>query len=581
MSESLPGARDETTAVDAAESAAVKAAAAWVGQLARTLKTCRLYDANNPTVIKFREDLASTLAYQLAEHGRMALSFSSTDVLTQEVSLYPARSRDDNLALPFYRDGIRAIAFEPGITAKEVDALLDALLRVTRHENIEDDLVTLLWEADLEHVALDATSTEGDVETGADADEEGEGPVAPWPRGGTAPRSASASAGPGEQSGPEQDRSDDRVTGVETANLEAAFRVLQVSAAREVERLRGECEAEAAVPVTTASLQLVRTCLQSLSEPAERAEVGSFLPRVLHETLVRGMWSEAHDAFILLGQCAIPGWSTEGLVRDLMQPTSLTTRGAIERLDAQEPAGVDAFVELGRALGIESLEWLMRVLAESQEQRTRRPLLRLIVEIARENPERLASWLGDERWYVVRNLVHILGSIGGNEIAGLLDVASRHGEFRVRREVVAALAHVDPDVARPRLLALLDHADSRLLGPVLHQLSARRDRDVARRLLDEVQTPTFEERPDLEKQAILSALAASADDEVLPTLEAELLAGSWLSRGLDGRRNALARCIARIGTPAARELLERGAKSRRAPVARACEAALPGFRPRA
>jgi len=67
---------------------------------------------------------------------------------------------------------------------------------------------------------------------------------------------------------------------------------------------------------------------------------------------------------------------------------------------------------------------------------------------------------------------------------------------------------------------------------------------------------------------------------VLPTLESELHAGNWLSRGLDARRSALARSIARIGTPAAREVIERGAKSRRGAVARACEAALPGFRPR-
>lgn len=108
-----------------------KAASAWVSQLSRTLKTCRLYDSNNPTVVRFREDLAGALVQLLEEHGTLALSFAPDDVLWRDVSLYPARSRDDNLALPFYRDGIRALTFAPGIEPREVEALLECLLRVT------------------------------------------------------------------------------------------------------------------------------------------------------------------------------------------------------------------------------------------------------------------------------------------------------------------------------------------------------------------------------------------------------------------------------------------------------------------
>ena len=43
------------------QEATARAAGVWVNHLARTLKTCRLYDANNPTVIRFREELAQAL----------------------------------------------------------------------------------------------------------------------------------------------------------------------------------------------------------------------------------------------------------------------------------------------------------------------------------------------------------------------------------------------------------------------------------------------------------------------------------------------------------------------------------------
>ena len=125
------------------QDAAAHAAGVWVSHLARTLKTCRLYDANNPTVIRFREELAQALVRTLEQHGALTLHFASDDVLCDGVSLYPARSRDDNLALPFYRDGIHALTFSPGIEPAEVETFLDAVLQVTGQNAGENDLVTL------------------------------------------------------------------------------------------------------------------------------------------------------------------------------------------------------------------------------------------------------------------------------------------------------------------------------------------------------------------------------------------------------------------------------------------------------
>src|SRR5436309_11481173 len=92
----------------------VRAAAAWVNQFARTLKTGRLYHPNNPTVVRFRAELIASLTKLLDEVGPFTCKFTDDDVLFEDVSLHPAKSRDDNLALPFHRDGIRALTFNPG-----------------------------------------------------------------------------------------------------------------------------------------------------------------------------------------------------------------------------------------------------------------------------------------------------------------------------------------------------------------------------------------------------------------------------------------------------------------------------------
>ena len=177
-----PPADESVTEPAESNSDAARAAATIIHHFARTLKTCRLYDASNPTVVRFRAELAATTRRVLDEYPQLTIHFTSDDVTFEDVSLYPAKSRDDNLALPFYRDGIRSLTLRRGLEAPEMGALVDAVLRVTGVEASEDDLVTLLWEAGLQHVDLDYIPADSDVgdATGSEA-KEGDGVLLPWP----------------------------------------------------------------------------------------------------------------------------------------------------------------------------------------------------------------------------------------------------------------------------------------------------------------------------------------------------------------------------------------------------------------
>jgi HEAT repeat protein len=201
-----------------------------------------------------------------------------------------------------------------------------------------------------------------------------------------------------------------------------------------------------------------------------------------------------------------------------------------------------------------------------------------IASLCQDRPERLAPWITDPRWFVVRNVVHILGWIGNPKIVPLLQVASRNPDPRVRLEVVQALGRVEPRLARPLLLRLLDGADTRMFCVVLHQLSAHKDPGLARLLVGMLQDPAFQARPQDERHAVYSALAAIGGDEVVHDLETELHQGNWFARGAEAHRQSVARILARIGTPSARLVVERGAQSKRGPVRKACEDAMGGLR---
>lgn len=554
---------------------AVKAAGVWLHLLARTLKTCRLYEAGNPTVAKFREELPAALAAVLDEHGPVTYRFTADDVTCEGQSLYPARSREDNLAFAFFRDGVRGITLQPGVEPRECLAIVDAVLSVTGQNLDGDDLVTLLWEANLRHVDVDYIPAEGDAgsEDAAASREDGSGPLLPWPTADGAAAGAEGAAGSAEgERGPGGERSEDWALGEQTEEIEATFEELDFMARQEVSRFVSEFQAERRVPPVTAALAVANACLHAGVDDEGRRDLGRFVPRVLRAAIAAGEWVDAREALRMARAAGGPEWSAETFAQEVMQPVSVTQ--CVEKLDLQGPAAVSEFISLANELGEQAVDWLTLTLSEAQSRMTRQLIAEAIAVRVRDDPARLAPWLEDPRWYVVRNVVHILGWLAGPAIVPLLQVAVRYPDPRVVSEVVGALKGVELRLARPVLIKALEGADSGLFCRILELLSGARDPAVARYVTAFLARDRFLQRPIEERRAVYAAIASTASDEVVPELEQALNGGNWFDREQEVHRHAVARCLARIGTPRALAALEAGARSRRAPVRQACVAAL-------
>ena len=103
---------------------------------------------------------------------------------------------------------------------------------------------------------------------------------------------------------------------------------------------------------------------------------------------------------------------------------------------------------------------------------------------------------------------------------------------------------------------------------------AARDPAVARFVTAFLAQERFLQRPAEERRAIYAAIASTGGDEIVADLEAALHGGNWFDREQEVHRHAVARCLARIGTPRAIAALQAGAESRRAPIRQACTNAL-------
>jgi HEAT repeat protein len=571
------GARTPAQVPEGLDPLAVRDVTAWIQQWSRTLKTWRLYGEHNPTLEKFRAELASGLEALLETRGAITLRFTTDTILWREANVHQARSREDNLSRVFFRDGIQSITFVPGIDRAELDLFLASTIRASDRANQggDEDLVTLLWDAELGHLDMNYVSAEASLELedegghGAGTEAQGGRPPLAWPgssgAAGDEPAAPSRAPVAGAAGGTPESaptRSEDWPSRDPGGALVEQFNELDALAGSEVARFQRERERENAIERGVATLALVADACDCGLEPGERAELEPLLERLFLDALVRGAWNEARRAVTLWLEGGAAGDDSCAWLGALARADSVVTAGVVQALDRQGQADVAAFLELVAALGRRGLDWYLPILAESQQQRVRRPLARAIAGVAADDIPRLARWLEDPRWYVVRNVVHILHWIGGDATLAPLSTAMRHPDRRVRLEVLAVLARATPEAARPLLLRLLDSDDPRVLSGALHRLSASRDPEVARRILELVQLPGFAERAAEEQRALLSALGATGDDTLLPSLAELLDPARKPSPAHTAFLQGVALCAARIATPAAAELLQRAQASR-------------------
>jgi hypothetical protein len=146
----VPSADPATAEADWDQDPAVLAAVqALLVTLGKTFRAYQLYDENNPVRRRFGEQLRTELValWQLVD--QLVLRIDEDHMYLGEVAIYHSESRNDSLAFLFFKDGVREIKLLPGLEAEELDKFLGVLQKARKLVPEGDDLLTVLWEADL------------------------------------------------------------------------------------------------------------------------------------------------------------------------------------------------------------------------------------------------------------------------------------------------------------------------------------------------------------------------------------------------------------------------------------------------
>src|SRR5262249_35016874 len=137
----------------------------------RALRVARLYRHDNPVVQQSRETVRNGLSDMLKNFGTLTLRFTAREIRLENEAVVrpyiappghdaPPPNPEDALPFLFYRDGIRTLQLCEGIPREDFDAFFDAVRMVGQEATSHDDLLTLMWQANLTYIRVEAVPLE-------------------------------------------------------------------------------------------------------------------------------------------------------------------------------------------------------------------------------------------------------------------------------------------------------------------------------------------------------------------------------------------------------------------------------------
>jgi hypothetical protein len=213
-------------------------------------------------------------------------------------------------------------------------------------------------------------------------------------------------------------------------------------------------------------------------------------------------------------------------------------------------------------LGSEAHQFLITSLASETSRRRRARLVTLLRQVGGVLVQPLRLALHDERWYLVRNALFLLGDLGGPEHVEEAERCLVHPDARVRREACRALPKLAGKETEALLVRALNDPDETVVAAAVDSLGALGSERGVSYMIDLVaRRGVFSDAGDALRKTAVEVLGRLRVAEAIEPLEEILLKSTLLSRSESPRiRAAAVQALGAIRNPKALELLERVAE---------------------
>ena len=477
----------------------------------------------------------------------------------------------DNLGWLFYKDGIREIKISKGFEEAEVIKFLEIIQRARKGSADEDDLVTMLWEADLTLLAYKYVDLL--QEGGGAGSELADGGEVTAPGAGEVRRAA------------EEAVEESRAGGI--VNMADFDGTLYFLDDREVEYLQDEIKREYQQDLRTNVVAVLLDIFEAQPDPEIRSEVLENIHTLMVYLLTTGHFRGVAN-LLREGQQALQrGADVTPDQRQKLSdlPERLSAADALTQLvqaldEAPTLPPGEELVELFDQLRPTALATVFLWLSKIQNERLR-PLLEAAAgRLAGANTSELVRLIHAPEREVSSEAIRRAGALKAQ--AAVLALGKTLGEIDVERRQLAVQAL--SEIASPGALQALERAiedgDRDVRITAVRALTMKAYRPVLARLEAVVKGKGVREADLTEKMAFFEAYGALCGDGGIPHLDPILNGKGFLGRREDPEIRACAAiALGRIGTPKALDALRKAAAEKDIVVRNAVTRALRGGTP--
>jgi len=526
----------------------IKAAQEVVNLLIKAIKIFCIYPPDNPIPKEFRHNLFRKLTEFLEENEELKLRIDQSRLLFEDKVILKEEKKDEGVAFALYRDGIRELSFHKGLEQEELFSFLEAITSCLKSSLPEDDLVTLFWEKDLPHIKFSAVD-EFLTEDISDL---------PQPTGTKDLKQLYYS---------EIDLEESKTKEVELPariQVERFLRDLDLVPQQELNELKFLLEKDKSFEPLKEMFFILKEVLSGDKEFSDFSETVLLLEKLLDSLVGQENFYLASEVLLLLKNLE-EAESEAGQTRRAERiKEALNRAGDKERMKTltqilnQNPR-LDLFSarKYLSLLGRNTVPHLVDMLGELENFATRSMVCTVLENWGEKSIELLSKGVYDRRWYVVRNIVGVLGRIGSPLAIPYLKRTIGHEDLRVRKQTLEALSKIKGGEVTSILLSILEDPEEKLRVRASRFLGERPSQEAFEFISNLVSRKDFRDKSPEEKKVLLETLAHTGKDEAVNLFKKMVLKKTWFKKEKQKETSYLAlKTLASVNTPSSLEAMK-------------------------
>jgi hypothetical protein len=552
--------------------------------MVKALRAHQLYLPNNPVYQKALETLRTAFQPIWEAADELVLDVQESELRWEGNVVYSQSNRGESFSWVFFKDGVRGLTLLPGVEQDEIVGLLDVVHRArTLRAEDSDDLLTLLWEKDFQrirYVFQEMTAAEAGTMTLPTAGEV----AATVSSGGPSAQEVSQAVEREVTSG-EVEQGGAPAAPAGTVRPEEFDSTLYFLDEKEITYLKDEVNREYAQDLRRNVLAMLLDVLELQPYPTVRAELVSILESFLPYLLGAGDYSAV--AYVLREVKAVlqrarellpeHRKALEGLPGRLSEPEPLAQ--LLQSLDeAAAHPSADELGELFGELRAVALPTLLGWMPKLSNERVKVVLDGAIGRLASTHADKLVEAISEGDALIAFEAVKLAGRLKLAAAVPALSQALGHQETVVRAAAVQSLSELAVPGALQGLEKALDDPDREVRLATVRILMVKKHRGALPKITAAIQGKSVRVADLTEKMAFFEAYGSLVGEEGVASLDAMLNSGGFLKRREDPELRACAAlALGKIGSPPARQALERAAGAKDALVRNAVSRALRGM----